>query len=314
MGYALSGILVWGLSPLFWKPLAAVPVWEVLLHRIVWSALFLLAWLWRRRGLAALAAALRSRRQLTTLSLTTLLIGVNWYLYIWGVNNDRVLETSLGYFILPMFVVLLGVLCLGERLRPRQTAAVALATAGVLNLVLSQGRPPWLALALASTFAGYALLRKTAAVDALTGLAVETALLAVPALTALAALAWKGRLSAPGSGWQTWSLLALTPAVTALPLLWYTEGARRLPLKTLGLLQYLSPTCQFLLGAFLFKEPLGKPQLLSFGFVWAGLALYTTDALNGKGPWSEGRLDRGEGRTDKPASGQNPSGRRPGPC
>lgn len=306
MGYALSGILVWGLSPLFWKPLAAIPVWEVLLHRILWSAFFLLAWLWRSRGLGRLAAALRSRRQLATLSVTTLLIGINWYLYIWGVNNGHVLETSLGYFILPLVVVLLGVLCLGEKLRPRQTAAVALATAGALNLVLGHGRPPWLALALAATFAGYALLRKTAAVDALTGLAVETALLAVPASVVLAALAWKGWLSASGSGWGTWSLLALTPAVTALPLLWYTEGARRLPLKTLGLLQYLSPTCQFLLGVLLFKEPLGKPRLLSFGLVWAGLALYTADALSGRGPWSGGPSDPGAGRTDKSASRPNP--------
>jgi chloramphenicol-sensitive protein RarD len=279
MIYALAGILFWGMSPLFWKTLAAVPVWEVLLHRVVWSALFLLVWVWRRGRLGELWTALRNPRQMATLSVTTLLIGVNWYLYIWGVNNAHILETSMGYFILPLVVVLLGVVFLGEKLRRWQIGAVTLAAAGVLNLVLSHGRLPWLALVLAGTFAAYAILRKTAAVDALMGLAAETLILSVPAAAALVALAWRGEMAAPGAGWSTWALLAATPAATALPLLWYTEGARRLPLKTLGILQYISPTCQFLIGAFLFREPLARPELVSFALVWAGLAVYTADAV-----------------------------------
>lgn len=279
MNYALSGILLWGLSPLFWKTLHHVSVWEILLHRVVWSAFFLFLWVWRQGRLEELRQALRSPRLLATLSLTTVLIGLNWYLYIWGVNNDRVLETSLGYFILPLTITLLGVAFFKEGLRPWQACALGLAALGVLNLLVRQGRAPWLALTLAATFAAYVVLRKTAKIDALLGLAAETLILAVPATLALGALAWRGELMALRAGDQTALLLLATPLVTAVPLLWYTEGARRLPLKTLGVIQYVSPTCQFLLAALVFHETVSGAHLASFGFVWAGLALYTADGL-----------------------------------
>lgn len=258
MTYALAGLLFWGLSPLYWKQLAHIPVLEVLLHRVVWSAVFLAGWLALRGGFKL------PRKHLPALGASTLLIGGNWFLYIWGVNSGRVLETSLGYFLLPLCIIGLGVAVLGERLKTVQKLALGLAGAAVLNLLVTHGGVPWLSLLLATSFAAYALLRKTLAVDAITGLAAETFLLAVPCVVLLALRPWR---------WDWW--LVGTPLVTALPLFWYTEGVRRLPLRTLGFLQYLSPTCQFLLGLFVFREPLKPAQLASFGLIWLGLALTT---------------------------------------
>lgn len=270
MRHALAGLLFWGLSPLFWRKLAHIPPFEILLHRVVWSALFLGLWLAFRGGYGGLKKAVSGHAAALTAS--TLLIGANWYFYIWGVNSGRVLETSLGYFMLPLAIVGLGVLVLKERLKPVQKAALVLAAAAVANLLATHGSVPWLALFLATTFAAYALLRKTLAVDAMTGLAAETFLLAGPALLLL--LRQPLRL-------DPW--LIATPVVTALPLLWYTEGARRLPMRTLGFLQYLSPTCQFLLGVFVFREPLRPAQLVSFALIWLGLALSTWELYTTRG-------------------------------
>lgn len=277
--YAVASLLLWGLSPLYWKQLSHVPVLETLMHRIVWSAAFLAAWLsWRGRW-KDLTAALARPKTLLALSATTLLIGANWFVYVWAIGAGRLLDASLGYFINPLVNVLLGMVFLGERLRRWQGLALLLAAAAVLNLVLARGAAPWLALFLAFSFGGYVLLRKVVSVDAPVGLSVETFLLAIPAS---AALLYKGTSGAGAflrTGAPTDLLLVGTVLVTALPLLWYTEGARRLSLKTLGVIQYLSPTCQFLLGAFLYKEPLAPARLAAFGLIWAALAVYTIDAL-----------------------------------
>lgn len=277
--YALGGLLLWGLAPLYWKKLGHVSAFEIILHRVVWSAAFMAAWLAARGGLREAARQLRDRRHLAWLSLSTFLVGSNWWAYIWGVNSGRVLETSIGYFFLPLAMIGLGVVVLGEKLRLSQKIALALAGLAVVNLGLAYGRVPWLALYLAVSFACYAYVRKTIAVDATTGLAIETFLLTPPSLLAMAVLHSRGELAAATAGSPTLLFLAATPVATALPLLWYTEGARRLPLRTLGFLQYLSPTCQFLLAAFVFREPLSGRKLLSFALVWAGLALVTADAV-----------------------------------
>lgn len=271
--YALGAFGLWGVSPVYWRLLSHVPAHEILLHRVAWSALFL-AFVTRGRW-GDLRAAVRRPRTAATLLATTLLIGVNWYLYIRAIEDHRVLDSSLGYYINPLVSVALGVVVLGERMRRLQAAAALLALAGVLWLVKAHGHLPWLSLALAGTFAAYGLLRKTAPVDALVGLTLETFVLAVPSLAALLWLAASGH--APPDA-RTWLLLAGGAAVTAVPLLWFVEAARRLDLKTMGFLQFSSPTLQFLIAVFAFGEPLPLERLLSFALIWGAVALYCADA------------------------------------
>lgn len=279
LAYAAAGLLLWGLSPLYWTRLARVPALEILLHRVVWSAALLLPLVAARGRWRELAKALEDGRTAALLAATTLLVAFNWGLYIWAVNSGRIIETSLGYFMNPLVNVGLGVLLLGERLRAAQTAAISLAVVGVAIQAAALAEFPWLALALATSFAGYALLRKIAKVDALIGLAAETVLLAVPAALGLGWLSWMDRASFGRLGAGTDLLLALSSVVTALPLLWYTEGARRLDLKTLGIVQYMSPSCQFLLGVFVFREPMARERWSAFALIWVALAVYTADAL-----------------------------------
>lgn len=271
--YALGAFGLWGVSPVYWRLLSHVPAHEILLHRVAWSALFL-AFVTRGRW-SELRGAIRRPRTAATLLATTVLIGVNWYLYIRAIEDRRVLDSSLGYYINPLVSVALGVVVLGERMRRLQAFAAVLALAGVLWLVKAHGHLPWLSLALAGTFASYGLLRKTAHVDALVGLTLETFLLAVPSLGALLWLAARGH--APPDA-RTWLLLAGGAAVTAVPLLWFVEAARRLDLKTMGFLQFSSPTLQFAIAVFAFGEPLSRERLLSFVMIWAAVALYCADA------------------------------------
>ncbi|MBI4061733.1 MAG: EamA family transporter RarD [Elusimicrobia bacterium] len=273
LAYAAGAFGLWGLSPLYWRLLGHVPALEILMHRIAWSAL-LLAFVLRGRWTDLRAAVLRPRTAGLLLA-TTALIGANWYLYIKGIEDRRVLDTSLGYYINPLVSVALGAAVLGERLRGLQAAAAALAAAGVLWLVKAHGHLPWLSLALAFTFALYALLRKVARADALIGLSFETFVLAAPCAAGLLWLAAHGR-TPPDP--RTWLLLAGGAAVTAVPLLWFVEAARRLDLKTMGFLQFLSPTLQFLIAVFVFDEPLPRGRLLSFVLIWAAVALYCGDA------------------------------------
>jgi len=271
--YALGAFGLWGMSPLYWRLLAHVPAHEILLQRVFWSAIFL-AILTRDRW-GDLRRAAGKPRVAATLIATTVLIGLNWYLYIKAIEDRRVLDTSLGYYINPLVSVALGVAVLGERMRRLQAAAALLALAGVLWLVKAHGHLPWLSLILAGTFASYGLLRKTAPVDALIGLTFETFFLAVPAALGLLWLAAHGR--APVDA-RTWLLLAGGAAVTAVPLLWFVEAARRLDLKTMGFLQFTSPTLQFFIAVFAFGEPLSHERLLSFALIWAAVALYCADA------------------------------------
>jgi len=271
--YALGAFGLWGLSPVYWRQMAHVPALEILLHRIAWSAFFL-AFVTRGRW-GDLRRAARSPKIAGTLLATTALIGLNWYLYIKAIEDHRVLDTSLGYYINPLVSVALGVAVLGERMRRLQAAAAVLALAGVLWLVFAHGNLPWLSLVLAFTFAAYGLLRKTVGVDALVGLAFETFVLTVPALAGLIWLASRGRLPSDA---RTWLLLAGGAGVTALPLLWFVEAARRLDLKTMGFLQFTSPTLQFVIAVFAFGEPLPLNRLFSFGLIWGAVALYCADA------------------------------------
>ncbi|HST35674.1 MAG TPA: EamA family transporter RarD [Allosphingosinicella sp.] len=277
--YGLAAYLCWGVMPLYFKLLTAVPATEIVGHRIIWSVLFLalLATLWRRWG--AIRAAVTTSRVLITLMLTAVLIAVNWLVYIYSVVSGHVLAGSLGYYLNPLVNVLLGVALLKERLSRGQMLAVALAGTGVAVLAAGAGGDLWISLTLAFSFGLYGFLRKIAPVDSLEGLSVETALLAP---LALGWILWLGAQGAGGLGHYAMGtnlLLILGGAVTAIPLLLFTAAAKRLPYSTLGFLQYLAPSLQFLLAVLVFGETLTTAHLICFGAIWTALAIFAFEGL-----------------------------------
>lgn len=274
---AAIAYFLWGLFPIYWHWLASVPALQVMCHRIVWCALFVCGYLFATRGTQWVCAL--NRKLLLMLGASALLISINWWLYIWAVHQGHVVETSLGYFINPLVSVLFGVLLLRERLNALQWTSVAIAAAGVLYLTLSAGHLPWIALTLAFSFGGYGLIRKLAVVPALDGLAVESGLLFLPALALLVGSEFAGTGSFGHAPLQVDALLVLSGFVTALPLVLFAYGARRIPLTMTGLLQYLAPTLQLLVGVFLFHEPFTHAQAVGFGCIWVALALFALDGL-----------------------------------
>lgn len=277
--YAVGAFGLWGLVlPVYIKALAGVPVLEILCHRVLWATLFallLVAALGRRRELGRVLAP----RTLGLLLLSAALVTINWVTYIVAVLGDHILAASFGYFLNPLVSVALGMLVLGERLRPRQIVACAIAAAGVAILAAASRGLPWMALSLALSFGFYGLVRKVVAVEALLGFTFEVAALTPLAGVYLLWLAWSGRstfaLGTPGID----ALLAGSGIVTALPLIWFTAAARKLPLTTIGLLQFTSPSAAFLLGVFVYGEPFGPVEAASFGCIWLALLLYSLDAL-----------------------------------
>ncbi|MDJ0942396.1 MAG: EamA family transporter RarD [Kiloniellales bacterium] len=276
--FALSAFGIWGVNPVYFKAVAHLPELEVLAHRVVWTVALLAALVTATRGWAPIGRALRDRRTLGLLALSTALISVNWFIYIWAVVAERVLETSLGYFINPLISVLLGVLVLGERLSRLQGAAVALAALGVLNLGVATSGLPWVALSLAVTFGFYGLIRKTVAIGSAEGLLVETGLMLPLALVYLLAVGGKTGFFGSGSPADVLLLLA-AGLVSATPLLCFTSAARRLRLSTVGMFQYLAPSCQFLLAIFAFGETFTRVHLVTFLCIWAALGIFTLDSL-----------------------------------
>jgi chloramphenicol-sensitive protein RarD len=263
--------------PIYYKAVAHVPAPEILAHRIAWSAVLLaLLLLWLRRG-RDVVAALGRRSTRRTLLLSAALVGVNWLTFIWGIAHDRVLECSLGYFINPLVIVLLGVIFLGERLRRWQLVAVLLAGSAVATLTIAAGKPPWIALLLAGTFGFYGLVRKKAPVEPLTGLAVEVVVLLPIALGFLAHRAFVGA-GHFGGEWGTSVLLALAGAVTTVPLVWFLAAGKRLRYATIGFFQYLAPTGQFLLGVLAYGEEFTTLRALTFGGIWIALVIYSWDS------------------------------------
>jgi chloramphenicol-sensitive protein RarD len=267
--YGLGAFLFWGFAPLYFKAVAHVPALELLGHRIVWAVLMLGGAVWWMRAWRPI-----DRRSLGMLLVSATLIGINWLVFIIAIHSDRLLEASLGYYLNPLVSMVLGVLFLGERLRPFQWAAVVLAATGTAWMTWAQGGLPWITLVLALSFAFYGLVRKTVRVDSLQGLFVETLLLAPFAYLGIAWLAWQGTGSFLSSGPANDLLLVAAGVVTMVPLLWFTQAARRLPLTTIGFMQYLGPTIAFLLAVFLFNEPFGGAQLVAFAFIWVAVALY----------------------------------------
>lgn len=277
IGVALGfgAYLTWGFLPIYMKAVGAVVAPEILANRILWSLALLGLVVAATRRWAPVAALVRAPKTLLVLALTGSLLALNWLTYIWAVNAGFVLETSLGYFVTPLVNVLLGVVVLRERLRRTQLAAVALAAAGVTVLAFGTGGLPWISLVLAFSFSFYGLLRKIAPVDALTGLIAETAWLA-PASLLYILLFGAHRFGADAS---LDLLLVASGLVTAAPLLMFAAANKRLYYSTMGLLQYIAPSIQFLLAVLLYREPLTTAHLVTFGFIWAGLLLYATDSV-----------------------------------
>ncbi|CAO3399829.1 EamA family transporter RarD [Azospirillum sp. 11R-A] len=275
---ALASYLIWGLvNPVFFKSLGDVGAVEIVAHRVVWTVVLVGVGVLATRGPAAVVAAVGNWRRLGILVVTTLLVTVNWTVFIWAVVNSRLVEASLGYFINPLVNVLLGVLFLNERLSRGRILAVAIAAAGVGSLVVSYGAVPWVALSLALSFGFYALVRKKAAIDPVIGLLVETALL-LPA--ALGYLLWLGSDGAFGHGWGESTLLVLAGPMTAVPLVLFMIGASKLTMTTLGLLQYVGPTGQLLLGVLVYGEAFTHSHAITFACIWVALAVFTADAVH----------------------------------
>ncbi len=276
-GLAAYGL--WGLFPLYWPLLEPAGAVELLAHRVAWSALTMgLLVVLLRRG-SALRALLARPRTFALLAGAAVLITVNWGIYIYGVTHEHVVETSLGYFINPLVTVLAGVAILGERLRTLQWVAVALASAAVIGLTVDYGRPPWIALSLAFSFAGYGLLKKYVGAGAIESLTVETLVIVPVALGYLVWLGAQGRSHAGEEFPGHLLLLASSGLVTAVPLICFGAAATRVPLTTLGLLQYLTPSVQFALGVLVLGEPMPAGRLAAFSVLWVALAIFTAEAL-----------------------------------
>jgi chloramphenicol-sensitive protein RarD len=277
--YGASAYLMWGFFPIYFKLLHEVPAVQILGHRVVWSLLFLLVLVIGLREGRSLRRSSSNRRTLLIYLLAAVLLATNWLTYIWGVNAGYVVETSLGYFINPLMNVILGVIILRERLRPAQWVPVGLAAAGVIYLTILYGTLPWIALALAFTFASYGLVKKLAPLGALHSLTIETGLLFVPALGFLLWMAMMSKGAFIRQGPAITILLALAGVITAVPLLLFGAAARRVPLSTLGILQFIAPTCQLLLGVFVYGEAFTLARLVGFLCIWLALLLYVGEGL-----------------------------------
>jgi len=269
----------WGLIPVYWKLLVSIPATEILAHRFVWTTVFLsLVLSWQRRW-SEVVSNIRSRRTLIYCLTGGLAIATNWFLFIWAVNIDRVIETSLGYFMTPLMNVLFGALFLRERLTRLQFISVLLALSGVLNLTLGYGQFPWIAVCLCLSFGLYGLLRKKSGTAAIPGLFIETILLLPLAIIFLVYLQHANALVFGKPDWWLSMLLVSTGVVTAVPLFWFGYATRHLRLITVGFLQYLSPIGSFFLGVFLFHEPFTRGHLVTFVLIWIALAIFTAEAV-----------------------------------
>jgi chloramphenicol-sensitive protein RarD len=288
----VAAFTIWGVFPVYLHPLGGVPAVQIIAHRITWSCLFLLIVLLVRGELGGLTTTLVRPRLLAGLVASALLISVNWLVYVWSVTHHHIVESSLGYYINPLVNVLLGVLVLRERPNALQWSAIALAALAVLYLALQAGRPPWIALALATSFSLYGFVRKVISVDALPGLAIETLLL-LP--FALGLLAWceAAQVAALGhAGFAITALLVGSGVVTAVPLFLFAYGARRLPYSTVGVLQYIGPSLQLACGVLFFNESFGAARAAGFGLLWAALILYAAE-----GVWRARSFARAAART-----------------
>lgn len=279
MFYAFASYVLWGIFPLYFKALQDIPPVDIVMHRMLWSFLFLVIVLAFRKQWAWIVPVMRQPRVIAGFTASALLLAANWITYIWACNNDHIVDASLGYFISPLVSVGLGFVFLGERPRFIQWLSIIVATSTVIWLTWQTGHPPWISLALALSFGGYGLLRKTATLGALPGLALETALVLPLTLAYLAFSTYHGQNSFMTASHSSRWLLAAAGPITSIPLLLFAAGARRIPLSLLGLLQYITPTIQLLLGVLLYNEQLDGTKLIGFTVIWSALVLYSAEGL-----------------------------------
>jgi chloramphenicol-sensitive protein RarD len=276
---AFAAYFFWGLSPLYWKVVASVPAIEIVSLRIIWAIPFLMLLLFIRKDFSVLKTFWRAPWKYKAYLLTPFLLATNWLVWIWSVNNGYVVDASLGYFINPLINVVMGVLLLHEHLRRVQWISLLLALIGVLYLTLNYGQFPWIALTLACTFALYGFIRKTAALGAVNGLTVEISVLLIPSILLLLYLNNIEILTLPSQSPEMHMWLSLAGAVTVFPLSIFAYGARKIPYSTLGFIQYIAPTLQFLLGVYLFREEFSVDKMIGFSFIWLALILYSFENL-----------------------------------
>ena len=277
--YALCAYTLWGIAPIYFKTISAVPAAEILTHRMIWSCVLLMVLTLAGRQWHKVQAVLRQPKVLLTLAFTSVTVGGNWLLFIWAINNGHMLDASLGYYIHPLFNVLLGMVFLSEKLRRLQWWAVGLAVIGVAVQLIAFGSLPWIALVLASSFAIYGLIRKKLALDALTGLLIETLIMLPPAAIYLWGFADSPTSHLTQNDWHLNLLLIAAGAVTTAPLLCFTAAATRLKLSTLGFFQYIGPSMMFILAVTLYGEELAMDKLLTFACIWSALVLFSLDGL-----------------------------------
>jgi chloramphenicol-sensitive protein RarD len=277
--HAAAAFILWGVLPVYWKYLGAVPATQLVAHRVIWSIVVLVPLVWLSGAAESIRAAFTTPRVLLRQGIAAALVSANWLGFVWAVTHGRMIEGSLGYFLNPLLSVLLGVFVLGERLRPAQWLAIAVAATGVAWLAAQYHHFPWIALYLAVTFCLYGLAKKQTSLGALSSLTVETLLLLVPAAAYLAVEhnAGRGEFGRLG-GWDE-LLIALSGVITAVPLLCFAAAARRIPLSAMGLMQYFGPSIQFLLGLFVYGEPFDAGKLTGFAIVWTALVIYAIDGL-----------------------------------
>jgi chloramphenicol-sensitive protein RarD len=280
--YGLGAYFIWGLFPIYWKLLKQVAAVQLLGHRVVWSFVLLALVISLTGKWSELRTLSSNRRTLRIYLAAAVLIGLNWFVFVWAVNSGYVVETSLGYFINPLLSVLMGVVLLRERLRFLQWVSIGFAAVGVIYLTLIYGRLPWIALSLAFTFGFYGLVKKIAPLSSLYGLTLETGILFIPAAIFLVWENWAGRGAFLHLGMGSNLLMAGAGLVTTVPLLLFASAARRVPLSTIGTIQYVCPTMQFLLGVLLYREAFSASQAIGFGIIWAGLIIF----------WVEGYISR----------------------
>lgn len=277
--FAIAAYTMWGVAPIYFKLLQQVPALEILAHRIIWSFILVLLLIVGLRRWQRIKPVVTNKKQMLRLTIATFLLGGNWFLFIWAINNDHILDASLGYYINPLLNVAIGMVVFAERMRRMQLVAIALAVIGVLIQVISFGSVPWVALALACSFATYGAIRKRLPVDSMTGLWLETTILLPFMLIYVFFFANSGASDMTSNTWQLNLLLIAAGIVTTAPLLCFTAAAQRIRYATLGFFQYIGPSLMFILAVWVYAEPLAADKLVTFAIIWAALALYSLDTL-----------------------------------
>lgn len=278
--YGIGAYVMWGILPLYWKLIDFIPAYEILAHRILWSFVFVLGILYFQGNIHRLKEVISDKNNVLRLFCSTVFITINWGLYIWAINSEHVVEASMGYYMNPLFVVLIGVLVLKEKLSIYQMISLFMAALGVVIITVQYGSIPWVSLILAISFAFYGLMKKKLKLDATVGLALETAILTPIVLSFILYRQYLGIEAIGTVSAASVSILIGSGIVTALPLLWFAEGANIIPLSSMGFLQYIAPTISLILGIFVFKESFTRAHMISFGFIWAGLIVYSLAQIN----------------------------------